>query len=81
MALTDEIVEIKLNNKEITANWYKEEFLDPKKVTMDNIIINFGLNKKTISNMYNTARKEIALTIRLTSLKTSLIYLIKNVGN
>ena len=48
---------------------------------MDNIIINFGLNKKTISNMYNTARKEIALTIRLTSLKTSLIYLIKNVGN
>ncbi len=54
------IIDAKLKNKNITIDWYKKEFLDPKLPTND-IAINSGLNKKTISNMYNSARKEIVI--------------------
>lgn len=54
------IVNAKLKNEDITANWYKKEFLN-KKLSSDEIAINSGLNKKTIANMYNSARKEIVI--------------------
>jgi hypothetical protein len=54
------IVEAKLKYKNITVDWYKKEFLDPKLPPRD-IAINSGLNKKTISNMYNSATKEIVI--------------------
>jgi hypothetical protein len=57
------VVYAKLEGQKITKDWYKNEFLDPKKVSLDEIIINSGLNKKTISNMYNSAKKEIVLEI------------------
>jgi len=55
-----QIVDAKLKNQLITADWYKNEFLNAERPT-DEVIINSGLNKKTISNMYNTAKREIAL--------------------
>ena len=54
------IVEAKLKNKDVTIDWYKKEFLN-EHLPPDEIAINSGLNKKTISNMYNSATKEIVI--------------------
>jgi hypothetical protein len=54
------VVEAKLKNKGITIDWYKKEFLNPTLNSKD-IAINSGLNLKTISNMYNTGRREIVI--------------------
>ena len=54
------IIDAKLKNKYITGDWYKKEFLN-ERLSPDDIAINSGLNKKTISNMYNSARKEIVI--------------------
>ena len=54
------IVDAKLKNENITADWYKKEFLD-ENLPSDEVAINSGLNKKTITNMYNSARKEIVI--------------------
>lgn len=54
------IIDAKLKNKDITVDWYKKEFLN-KNLSAEEIAINSGLNKKTISNMYNSATKEIVI--------------------
>ena len=54
------IIDAKLKNKGITGDWYKKEFLD-EKLSSEDIAINSGLNKKSISNMYNSARREIVI--------------------
>ncbi len=54
------IVNAKLKSKDITIDWYKKEFLN-ENLPSDEIAIHSGLNKKTISNMYNSARKEIVI--------------------
>ncbi len=54
------IIDAKLKNKGITIDWYKKEFLN-KNLLAEDIAINSGLNKKTISNMYNSATKEIVI--------------------
>ncbi len=54
------IVDAKLNSKDVTLDWYKKSFLD-KDLSADDIAINSGLNKKTISNMYRSATKQIVI--------------------
>jgi len=54
------IVNAKLKNENITVDWYKKEFLNPS-LSSSEIAINSGLNKKTITNMYNTAKREIVI--------------------
>jgi len=54
------IIDAKLKNKGITIDWYKKEFLN-KNLSAEDIAINSGLNKKTISNMYNSTTKEIVI--------------------
>ena len=54
------IVDAKLKNKGITIDWYKKEFLN-ENLSAEEIAINSGLNRKTISNMYNSATKEIVI--------------------
>lgn len=54
------IIEAKLKSENVTIDWYKKEFLNPK-LGADEIAINSGLNKKTIMNMYNSATKEIVI--------------------
>tara|TARA_Y100000034_G_scaffold128857_1_gene184239 strand:+ start:223 stop:1146 length:924 start_codon:yes stop_codon:yes gene_type:complete len=54
------VVNAKLKNKNITVDWYKKEFLSSN-LPSNEIAINSGLNKKTISNMYNSATKEIVI--------------------
>lgn len=54
------IVDAKLQSKSITADWYKDAFLNPN-LPASEIAINSGLNKKTIHNMFNSSTKEIIL--------------------
>ncbi len=54
------VVNAKLKNESITIDWYKKEFLS-KDLSANEIAIHSGLNKKTISNMYNSATKEIVI--------------------
>lgn len=54
------VIDAKLKSQSVTSDWYKKEFLNPS-LPSDELIINAGLNKKTISNMYNSARREIVL--------------------
>lgn len=58
------VVDAKLKNKNVTIDWYKKELLDAR-LPSEDIAINSGLNKKTISNMYNAATKEIVLEASL----------------
>jgi hypothetical protein len=50
----------KLDSEEITIDWYRKAFMD-EALPSDDIAINSGLNKKTISNMYGTATKTIVI--------------------
>lgn len=54
------IVDAKLQSKDITVDWYKEAFLNPK-LPAKEIAINSGLNKKTIHNMFNSSTKSVIL--------------------
>jgi hypothetical protein len=54
------VVTAKLDNQDITIDWYKQVFLNPA-LNSDEIAIHSGLNKKTIMNMYNSATKEIVI--------------------
>ncbi len=55
-----QVVDAKLKNEDISIDWYKKEFLNPA-LPPNDIAINSGLNKKTITNMYNSASKEIVI--------------------
>lgn len=54
------IINAKLQSKDITADWYKDTFLN-RSLTASEIAINSGLNKKTIHNMFNSSTKEIII--------------------
>ncbi len=54
------VANAKLNNQEITTDWYKKELLAPE-LSSDELLIHAGLNRKTVANMYNSARREIVL--------------------
>lgn len=54
------VIEAKLVNKDVTIDWYKKTFLN-RNLSSEDIAINSGLNKKTITNMYNSASKEIVI--------------------
>ncbi len=56
------IVQAKLNEDMITIQWYKDSFLDPS-LPKNEFAINAGLNMKSISNMYNTTRKEVVIEV------------------
>jgi len=56
------IVETKLRYENIDVDWYRAEFLNSD-LPSDELIINSGLNRKTISNMYNSSRREIVLEV------------------
>jgi hypothetical protein len=54
------IVDAKLRNKNINIDWYKKEFLSSN-LPAKEIAINSGLNKKTISNMFNSSTREVVI--------------------
>jgi len=50
----------KIKNEDISTDWYKKEMLDLN-LLPDEIAINSGLNKKTITNMYNSGKKQVVI--------------------
>ncbi len=50
----------KIKNEKISTDWYKKEMLDLN-LPPDEIAINSGLNKKTITNMYNSGTKQVVI--------------------
>lgn len=57
------IVEAKINSKELNLNWYKENFINSDRFSPDDCAIFAGINKKTITNIYGTATKEVVLDV------------------
>ena len=55
----------KLDNKDITVDWYKKELLSADTLTKEEVAVHSGLNMKTISNTYNSTRKQIVLEASL----------------
>ncbi len=55
----------KLDNQSVTVDWYKKEFLNSDSYRPEEIAIHSGLNKKTITNAYSSARKQIVLEVSL----------------
>ena len=55
----------KLENKDITVDWYKKELLCSDSLTKEEVAVHSGLNMKTISNAYNSTRKQIVLEASL----------------
>lgn len=55
-----QVVKAKIDSKDITIDWYKKAFLNDT-LSADDIVINSGLNKKTVSNMYGSATKQVVL--------------------
>ena len=49
-----------MNNEKVTSDWYKSVFLDST-LNKEDIAINSGLNIKTISNMFNSTKKEVVI--------------------
>jgi len=54
----------KLNNQQISGDWYKKEMLN-QCLSKTEMAINSGTNEKTITNIYNTSRKEVVLDASL----------------
>jgi flavodoxin len=54
------IVEAKLKRELISDDWYKSAFLNSD-LPSDELIINSGLNVKSVSNMYNSAKRNVVL--------------------
>lgn len=50
----------KLSNQDITVDWYKKEMLSLE-LTSDEIAIHSGLNRKTITNMFNSGKREVVI--------------------
>ncbi|MCL1827016.1 MAG: CfrBI family restriction endonuclease [Candidatus Cloacimonetes bacterium] len=50
----------KYESHDITIEWYKKTFLN-ESLNLDEIAVNSGLNKKTISNMYGSTTRNIVI--------------------
>ena len=55
----------KLDNQNVTIDWYKKELLCSDSLTKEEVAVHSGLNMKTISNTYNSTRKQIVLEASL----------------
>ncbi|MBI4722701.1 MAG: CfrBI family restriction endonuclease [Candidatus Stahlbacteria bacterium] len=58
------VIESKLKNQNVTVDWYRKELLNSN-LSPEDVAINSGLNKKTISNMYNSAIKKVVIDASL----------------
>lgn len=63
MEFFKKIVEAKMNDQRITLDWYKENFINSSNYSADEAAIFAGLNKKTITNIYGCATKEVVLNV------------------
>ena len=66
-----QIVDAKFTGQDINMQWYQEHFIEAEDITPEEAAIYAGLNKKTITNIYGTASREIVLT----AAKNNFVYL------
>ena len=52
------IVDAKFQNKDISIDWYKDNFITKYGISPDEAVINSGLNRKTVTNMYNSSKMQ-----------------------
>lgn len=57
------IVTAKLNSEEISLEWYKKHFINNDKIAPAERAILAGMNKKTITNIYGNAKKDVVLEV------------------
>lgn len=57
------IVSAKVDSKDITLDWYKKYFITSDNFSPDEAAIYAGINKKTITNIYGTANKNVVLNV------------------
>lgn len=62
-AFFKQILEAKLSDKAINLAWYKDSFINSADLTPSEAAIFAGMNKKTISNIYGSATKEIMINV------------------
>lgn len=62
-----EIVAAKLNSQEISLEWYKDHFINNEDFNPVESAIYAGVNKKTITNIYGTATKNVILDVANTN--------------
>lgn len=55
----------KLQNEELTDDWYKKYFIQNPDLTKEEVAIYSGLNMKTISNTYKTTAKNVVVDASL----------------
>lgn len=55
----------KLQNEELTDDWYKKYFIQNPSLTKEEVAIYSGLNMKTISNTYKTTAKNVVVDASL----------------
>ncbi|NLK62392.1 MAG: CfrBI family restriction endonuclease [Fusobacteria bacterium] len=58
-----EIVSAKMESKSIDLEWYKNHFINFDNFASDEVAVYAGINKKTITNIYGSAKKEIVLDV------------------
>lgn len=58
-----QIVSAKLDSQEISLEWYKEHFINNSNYDPAESAIYAGMNKKTITNIYGTATKNVILDV------------------
>lgn len=57
------IVEAKLESKEISLEWYKQNFINNRNLDPSESAVYAGMNKKTITNIYGSATRDIVLDV------------------
>ena len=61
MQFFEQVVHAKLRHESISADWYRNRFLDPGQIDKDEFAWNGGLNIKTISNKRKSTKREIVI--------------------
>lgn len=61
------IVGAKMNNEQIDLKWYSDYFINSENFAPEEAAIYAGINKKTITNMYGTTKKQIVIDVANTN--------------
>lgn len=74
------ILQAKMNDTNINLDWYKKNFINNDEIKPDEAAIFAGMNKKTVSNIYGSATKEIMINVANSNIDY-LETILKSLGN
>lgn len=74
------ILQAKMNDTNINLDWYKKNFINNNEIKPDESAIFAGMNKKTVSNIYGSATKEIMINVANSNIDY-LETILKSLGN